>query len=72
LFRLAVANNLGVLFTQLNESAHAAVCFQNSMSILDVFVAQQAQDLVPDFEGYLNNVARLSRCTFGVIAVEAA
>jgi len=71
LFSLAVANNRGVIFTQLNESKHVTMCFQRCMSILAVFVDRRNQDRVPGFHGYLNNAFHHS-CSTTVIVAQAA
>jgi len=71
LFRLAVANNRGVVCVQLNELESATMCFEICMSILAVFVDRQNQDYLPDFEGYLNNACRRWPSQ-GVIIAEAA
>jgi hypothetical protein len=55
IFRLAVANNLGVLFTQLKQSEKATVCFQRSMSILTLLIEHKMQDQVLHFPGFLSN-----------------
>jgi hypothetical protein len=55
LFSLAVANNLGVLFAQLNEPEHATVCFQRSMSILTLLIEHKAQHHVAHFPEFLRN-----------------
>lgn len=54
-FNLVVANNLGVLFTQLNDSHSATACFERSMSILMLLVEYKAQDQVHYFSGFLSN-----------------
>lgn len=71
LFSLAVANNRGVIFIQLNELESASVCFKRCMSILVVFVDRQTQDRVHDFERYLSNACHRS-CCISVMVAQAA
>ena len=65
LFGLSIANNLGVLFHQLNDEARARHCFERVMMTLMFLVEYETQDHTTNnqFQGFLRNAAN-NTCIF--------